>query len=206
MTATTSYGFIIGCALWSHATPAIEVRNAGVGGTTMQQMSPAALTNINQVFGVMTMNPHLVIIEFGGNDVRLSGNAGAETLAQLESNLAGALTTFLAPGSGYTATDVLVMTQTPFTYSGPPTPVFTQTQVIAAERSVAATAGVPIADLRATYGNADAAYETLLGDHPTAAGYVDIGLRIASFLTNTAGTYANFGLPAPVTGSGWVLD
>lgn len=212
-TATAGYGVVAGAALWSHATPAIEVRNVGVGGATAVLLTPATLSSANQVIGIETLNPNLIIMNFGINDINSSGNGGAETLAQMGTNLSTAIGVFKAPGGSFTNSDVMLVLPHPFVASTSPTPTFTQASMETALATMAVTAGIPIASLYDTYGQNGSAFQSSSlttpngsGPHPNATGYGDIALRIASLLTNVSQTYASAGLPAAVIPSGWAID
>lgn len=183
---TTGFYYWMGCGFWNSTIPAIQVCNFGVGGTIASFVGgqPNFTHGMNAFTGACAVNPKLVFINFGINDI----NQASYNYSTYAGYLAATVTALKAQNI-----DVIIEIPHPFIETG--TPLFHQTDIVNGAASFATTNGVAVVDLNSTYGNAYTAFQgsTLVGSgvHPNSSGYQDFAQRIASLMTNTPQTYAN---------------
>jgi lysophospholipase L1-like esterase len=184
--------FIQGAAFYSSTIPAVQVYNAGIPGIDSGQSDTSLVNGMavkgsaegyGPTAGVAALQPNLVLIDLGLNDIL----GDLDTTAQTVANISQMVTTLRSVGS-----DVIIVIPNP---SSSASVIAALPALRSALETYALSANVPIIDLSATYDDswADLNAAGLMSDyvHPDATLYADIGYRIGALLAN-AETYSCF--------------
>jgi autotransporter passenger strand-loop-strand repeat protein len=179
--------------------PSVQIYNAGVDGLQ-------SAGGVDDIPGVLSVNPKLVFVDFGINDIldAPTGESIAALTATISANIQQIVTNLQAGGA-----DVVLLAPTPFN-SESYAEYMPQLQL--AYQAIAASMNIPLIDLSASYGDDfqalfNAGLTSGDGIHPNATFYADIGAQIAAVLagvisgsSSTAATIS--GMSASITGSG----
>jgi lysophospholipase L1-like esterase len=175
--------YIEGASFWSSTAPAISVRNAGIDGwdsgsadsSTYENSTIKGSTNgFGPTAGVAAVDPTLVLIDLGINDMIHALDSTAQTVA----NIAQIVASVRSVGA-----DAIIIIPQPFS---DPSYASELPALRAGLQALSMAQNVPLIDLSATYGNSYAALSAagLMSDtiHPDATLYADIGSQIAALL------------------------
>ena len=179
LTVTDTSGtpvYIQGAAFISPA-PQIQVYNGGIDGLT-------AAAAGSEIPGILAVNPKLVLVDLGINDILSAGSADlnvSSAISAISASISVIATSLTASGA-----EVVLVVPSPFN-----TESYAEymPQLQQAYQSIASSMGLPLIDLSASYGDDYQALnmaDLLSGDvvHPNATFYADIGAQIAAPLTN----------------------
>jgi hypothetical protein len=177
--------YIEGAETGNTTAPAVQVLNSGISGGTAQADNygeqPGDFGNSSgEVPTTIQLDPSLVVINYGLNDLLYYG----DTVTQLIGYLDSTIRDLQAAGE-----DVILCSPTPFN-AGPVTTAV-ENQFVSALQTLAVTDHVGLIDLNDTYGQDLAALQAAGGIssnpggvHPDATLYANIGKGIASLLAN----------------------